>query len=141
MTNDCNIPDIASQLFNDIMNDYTNMKQVSVYGMTDEFSTDDDINKQLTTFSKAYFGRDICEPTGRYGSTCRTMRSYLKNVRNLLADVRIFKTKSIFDAVKPVVEINNKKNFDPNYSPVNVTASKAVQSCDTRDETYDIFLC
>lgn len=96
-SNDCNLAFYIPKLFNDIMNDYVNMKQVNLYGFSANFQSDSDIVGQINTFSSGYFaGIQVCETTPRsYPKTCSMMKWYIKNVRNILNDVRIFNASGI----------------------------------------------
>lgn len=96
--NDCNLSVNIPKLFNDIMNDYVNMKQPNIYGMTKNFKTDSDIVSQINLFSSGYFDRlEICgNKDPRYPKTCKMMQSTIKNVRNALSDVSILNASGIF---------------------------------------------
>ncbi|MFA7298718.1 MAG: hypothetical protein WC010_03680 [Candidatus Absconditabacterales bacterium] len=136
MSNDCDLSNFVPKLFDDIIIDYVSMKQANFYGLIGNFTTDPDMEKQLNIFSKAYFDRDICDKASRYPSTCRTMKGYLKNARNLLSDVRIFNAPGILDMALPIAEINAQKNREPEkFKP------SKLQSCGETDLTKDIFLC
>lgn len=96
-SNDCNLAIYIPKLFNDIMNDYVNMKQVHLYGLSANFKNDADIVQQINTFTSGYFaGIQVCETTPRsYPKTCSMMKWYIKNVRNTLSEVRIFNASGI----------------------------------------------
>jgi hypothetical protein len=85
------------------MNDYINMKQPNLYGMTKDFQTEPDVlNDQINIFSSAYFdGVEVCsDDEPRYPKTCKMMQSTLKNVRKALSDVSILNRSGIFQINK-----------------------------------------
>lgn len=96
-SNDCDLATHIPKLFNSLMNDYVNMKQVNLYGLSENFEVDSDIEEQINTFSSGYFaGIQVCETTPRsYPKTCSMMKWYIKNVRNILSDVRILNASGI----------------------------------------------
>ena len=115
--------DLATQipnLYNMIVADYVNMKQSNIYGLSRNASEDDDIEKQVNLFSRAYFGIEICETSDRsYDKTCRTMKSYIKNSRNLLSDVSVFSATVLLDFTQPIIEkdiCSDKEDVD--YNPI-----------------------
>ncbi len=95
--NDCDLSVNIPKLFNEIMNDYVNMKQPNIYGMTKNFTTDSDIISQINLFSSGYFdGLEICgNKDPRYPKTCKMMQSTIKNVRNALSDVSVLNASGI----------------------------------------------
>lgn len=117
--------DLATQipnLYNMIVADYVNMKQSNIYGLSQNATLDDDIKAQVNRFSLAYFGINICETSDRsYDKTCRTMKSYIKNARNLLSDVSVFSATVLLDITQPIIEsdlaiCSNKESLD--YNPI-----------------------
>lgn len=102
-SNDCNLATTIPKLFNAIMNDYVNMKQPNLYGLSANFQTDPDIISQINIFSSGYFdGIQVCETSPRaYPKTCSMMKWYIKNVRNVLSDVRIFNATGILAYTDP----------------------------------------
>jgi hypothetical protein len=105
-----------------IIADYVNMKQSNIYGLSRNASTDDEIEKQVNLFSRAYFGIEICETNDRsYDKTCRTMKSYIKNSRNLLSDVSVFSATVLLDTTQPIIEnglgfCSDKEHLE--YNPI-----------------------
>jgi len=140
MSDECNLAKNVPNLFDDIMTDYVNMKQANFYGLVWDFKTDEDMEAQINIFSQANFWMNICEKSDHsYASTCRAMKWYLKNARNLLSDVRILSGWWILDMVKPIVEVN-AKNLRV-VPMVTVAKSTNLTPCTTRDENYNILLC
>ena len=105
------------------MNDYVNMKQPNIYGMTKSFQTEQEIADQINTFSSAYFDNvEICsDENPRYPKTCKVMKSTIKGVRKALSDVSILNSSGVFQISK--------------------TKETASVSCSTTTETTDIFYC
>ena len=93
MDKSCDLASKLPEIFNMIITDYVNMKQSNIYGLIGNFSTEKDMEEQINIFSQANFNIELCNNEIRtYDATCRTMKSYLKNARNLLSDVRVFAT-------------------------------------------------
>lgn len=98
MTNDCSLAKHIPNLFNDIMTDYTTIKQSTIYGLVGNIDGESAMETGINIFSQSYFGLNLCDTSlpHSYPKTCRTMKSYLKNSRNLLSDVRILSTSGVF---------------------------------------------
>ncbi|MEI6775133.1 MAG: hypothetical protein WCL18_10610 [bacterium] len=60
--NDCDLSVNIPKLFNAIMNDYVNMKQPNLYGVTTNFGNDETkMIEQINVFSSGYFdGIQVC---------------------------------------------------------------------------------
>lgn len=116
--NDCDLSTNIPKLFNAIMNDYVNMKQPNLYGLSADFQTDPDIIRQVNLFSSGYFnGIQVCETSSRdYSKTCSMMKWYIRNIRNILSDVRILNATGILAITKDI-------------------------SCPVKTTTWDIFYC
>ena len=117
----CNLAKEIPNLYNMIIADYVNMKQSNIYGLSRNASTDDEIEKQVNLFSSGFFGGiHICETSDRsYDKTCRTMKSYINNSRNLLSDVSVFSATVLLDLTQPIINnsiCSDKKN--ENYNPI-----------------------
>lgn len=99
-SNDCDLATNIPKLFNAIMNDYVNMKQPNLYGMNTNIVGDGE--SQINEFSSGYFdGIQVCGSTLRsYPKTCSMMKWYMKNVRNILSDVRILNASGILALTK-----------------------------------------
>ena len=139
MRNECDLATTVPQLFNDIITDYVNMKQANIYGLAWLAENDANIEGQINDFSQTNFGINICEKKDRlYPETCRAMKSYFKNARNLLSDVRILNTSWILEMIAPIAEAN-KKIIRENKDPKLFTSLKT--TCITRDENYNPLLC
>jgi hypothetical protein len=76
MNNGCDLATNIPDLFNNIMNDYVNMKQPSLYGLSSNFDGEKSMEDLINTgFAQPYFNVDICNNTTRpYDQTCRTMK-------------------------------------------------------------------
>ena len=97
MGNDCDLATNVPNLFNGIMNDYVNMKQADLYALSSDSKDDPDWTHQINVFSSNYFdGVEICGTRDpRYPQTCKIMQWYIKNVRNILSNVRILSATGI----------------------------------------------
>ena len=136
---DCDLASKLPELFNMIITDYVNMKQANIYGLIGNFSTEKDMTDQINVFSQANFNIELCNNEIRsYDATCRTMKSYLKNARNLLSDVRIFNTSWILASVLPMAIENGKIN----RSETKQNRTKNMENmCMKQSADYNIFLC
>ena len=144
MDNDCNLSSKLPELFNMIVSDYVNMKQANIYGLVWNFSTEEDMEAQINIFSLAHFNIKLCEKEERtYDATCRAMKWYLKNARNLLSDVRVFNISDILAVVKPRVQLNAKNVFEIPYSKTSILPAGSLKDCASDKGTMDsdIFLC
>jgi hypothetical protein len=103
------------------MNDYVNMKQPNLYGLSENFQTDSDLIGQVNTFSSGYFdGIAVCASDDpRYPKTCSMMKGYVRSIRNILSDVSILNASGILELAKETKDI----------------------SCATISLTGDIFYC
>lgn len=140
MDNDCDIATLVPDLFDGIIMDYVNMKQANFYGLIWDFTGDAWMESQINIFSHAYFGNDvdICAPKDpRYPSTCRAMKWYLKNARNLLSDVRILNASWILAMVLPMAKQDATANRDSDK----LKANPKLWSCTGVSLDKDIFLC
>jgi len=100
MNNDCNLSKTIPNLFNDIMNDYVNIKQASLYGLIGDYTDDNELGDVVNDYFAGYFGVAICDnDKNDYDKTCRMAKSYIKNVKNVLEDVRILDPKIILNMV------------------------------------------
>lgn len=77
-SNDCDLSSNLPKILNAILNDYVNMKQPQLYGMTSDFAGKDEIMiEQVNSFSHAYFSPelDICNNKERdYSKTCKIFK-------------------------------------------------------------------
>jgi len=102
LSNDCDLATNIPDLFNNIMNDYFNMKQWSLYWLLFPFTSDEELKTQVNWFSNDYFTIDLCDNKVRpYDKTCRAMKSYIKNVRNILSEVYILDTDEVLKLPNP----------------------------------------
>lgn len=117
-----------------IITDYVNMKQSNIYGLSRNGKLDSDIEDQVNVFSCSYFGIRICGTSDRkYDTTCRTMKSYIKNAHNLLSDVSVFSATVLLD-------FNQLNKDTSNICDVNVKKSLDICS-DKTSSGYDLLLC
>ncbi|MFA5748155.1 MAG: hypothetical protein WC872_03530 [Candidatus Absconditabacterales bacterium] len=116
MQNDCDIPKLTSKLFNDLINDYVNVKQTSIYGLMFNADKDEDYYKQIDSFSERYFGGlQLCSDKKRgYEKTCKIFIKYLRGVQKNLDNVKILNislTGIIQNVNSSECSIDNK-NYD-----------------------------
>jgi hypothetical protein len=117
---DCAFATIVPKLFNDIMTDYTNIKEANLYGLIGDFTMDKEIEDQANVYSQAFFGVDICQKKDRsYPSTCRDMKSYIRKAKNMMSKLDILSWSAIL-SMKPI-----KKEGD----------------CSAQNTTRDLFYC
>jgi len=116
----CNLSKYISKLFTTIINEYVNLKQPSLYGVTVADKTDADLELQANDFSSEYFsGLQICDDSTQrlYPQTCRIMKGYIKHAGDLLADVRVFDVPTVLDT--------------------DIT----IGTCTATDPAFNLFLC
>lgn len=97
MNNDCDLSSNVPMLFNGIMEDYINIKQSFLYGALFPYSSQSELRDLINTqYSQPFFGVDICDnPDHPYTKTCNMVESSIKNIRNIMTEVRIFDTEKI----------------------------------------------
>ena len=98
LMNGCNYAEQLPKMFDEIMNDFFNVKQADLYGVDslDESKT----NEQMANnFSKKNFAwLNICDSNNEYyESTCRYLKSYMSDVKNLLKTTAIIDIKKLAD--------------------------------------------
>ena len=74
------------------------MKQPTLYGLTTDYTGDASLVTIVNNYSTDYFGIALCNKNilPSYDKTCRMAKSYVSSVRNILSDVLIFDTKTLF---------------------------------------------
>ncbi|MEI7557801.1 MAG: hypothetical protein WCJ45_03030 [bacterium] len=110
--NDCDLAINIPMLLNGIINDYVNMKQPNIYGMTKNPDGDPQkIIQQANVFSSGYFdGIEICGSTDpSYPKTCNMVKSFIRNVRSSLNDVTILNASGVF-----ALSLDKEKTVDCN---------------------------
>lgn len=119
-SSDCAFATIVPKLFNDIMTDYTNIKEANLYGLIWDFTMDKEIEDQANVYSQAFFGVDICQKKDRsYPSTCRDMKSYIRKAKNMMSKLDILSGSAIL-SMKPI-----EKESD----------------CSAQNTTHDLLYC
>lgn len=121
-SNDCDLATNIPKLFNAIMNDYINMKQPNLYGLSANFATDETkIIAQINLFSSGYFdGIQVCDILPRsYPQTCSMMKWYIRNVYKAVHEVNIFSATGI----------------------LNLSDMKPIIPCTEVTDTWDVFYC
>lgn len=128
LSNDCKLSKTVPNLFNDIINDYVNMKQATLYGLTRDFKDDTEIESMINdVYSMPYFGIEICDKNVQnpYTKTCRMMKSYIKNARNILSEVRILDTAKFLNMTSGDMAPNTKTR----------------PSCSSKDTDLNLIYC
>lgn len=98
MNNECDLATNIPKLFNAIMNDYTNIKQSTIYGPFVEYNSEAQLWSVINDYFQSYFGINICNNTNHsYDKTCRMVKSYVKNTRKILSELTVFDAQSIKD--------------------------------------------
>ena len=96
--NDCQIQKHFPRILNQILNDYVNIKQSTIYGAVISWDTDQIIQSQANLFSSKYFNwLEICNENNprKYPETCRTLVKYIRNVKKILNDVELLNVGEI----------------------------------------------
>ena len=96
--NDCNYAYNLPQIFNVIENDFFNIRQARFFGisgLSEEFSAEEAANAfSLSVFNglsiQEWLDKWICSPdTVYYKSTCKTLKNYMVDARNLLTNTKV----------------------------------------------------
>ncbi len=90
--NGCDLSKVLPPLFTTLLNDYTNLKEASLYGVTDVSSDKETIVGLVNGFAAQYFtpGTVVCGDGSRYPKTCRVMQNYLRSAVSTFANVKLF---------------------------------------------------
>ncbi|MEF2176071.1 MAG: hypothetical protein V3575_06355 [Candidatus Absconditabacteria bacterium] len=112
--NSCDFSEFLPSLFNGIMNDYSNIKLMSLFGNSDE-----DIHTSIENFSDTYFGKGICGDNiylnpqtieeSKY-SFCSHPKTY-KLLFEYIKSVQILKNTTFIDYNKIINQDNNYFNL------------------------------
>lgn len=112
--NSCDFSEFLPSLFNGIMNDYSNIKLMSLFGNSDE-----DIHTSIENFSDTYFGKWICWDNiylnpqtieeSKY-SFCSHPKTY-KLLFEYIKSVQILKNTTFIDYNKIINQDNNYFNL------------------------------
>jgi len=111
----CKIEKHFPKALNQILNDYVNIKQSTIYWLVITGGTDDIIKNQADLFSSKYFNwLEICKEntTRKYPQTCKTLQKYINNMKKLLNKIEILNVGAIQnDADTKACNINNNSNI------------------------------
>jgi len=88
--NGCDFSKHLPKIFDEIMNDYFNIKQADLYGVDnieDSVTNEELVNK----FSKKNFvWMELCDPdSDYYGDACKYTKNYMKSAKNLLKKTKV----------------------------------------------------
>ena len=104
--NGCNYAEHLPKMFDEIMNDFFNIKHADLYGVD---SINDDITSEMVANKFANnkitwlwmpwtYEKSICNPDNDYyGDTCKYLTNYMKNVKNLLNSTKIIDVGNLVD--------------------------------------------
>ncbi len=104
--NGCNYAEHLPKMFDEIMNDFFNIKQADLYGV-DKINEDVPAEDLANNFSKKNFQgltsqkwleQWICDPNSEYyGGVCKYLKNYMKDVRNLLNKTNVINILKLSD--------------------------------------------
>jgi len=98
--NNCNIPYQISNIFKIIINEYTNIKQSSMYWITEKIEDQDQIEKFANQFGKNHFFTEICNSSKSaitYAKSCNIVKSYIQSSSKILDNLRILNKDYIYE--------------------------------------------
>ena len=95
--NGCDFSTFLPDLFNDILNDYSNIKEASLYGATSGSFDKATLSTLATTFASTYFTSvvNLCGPDTRYPQTCSLMKNYIQQGAKTFSNTTIFYPNAI----------------------------------------------
>lgn len=101
--NGCDLAIHLPNIFNEIINDYFNIGQARIYGikwLEDDF----DATISANEFSKYHFvWLNICDSKSKfYEKSCKYLKNYMKDARNLLTKTKILNTKKMTELNKDI---------------------------------------
>ena len=90
LMNGCDLSKVLPPLFTTIVNDYTNIKEASLYGVADTDLTK--VESLANTFAANYFTPwlVLCGDTSVYPKTCRVMKNYIQSAIKTFANTTLF---------------------------------------------------
>lgn len=97
--NNCNIPKQFSKIFKIIINDYINIKQSSMYGITKKIDNSDDIEKLANNFWNKHFFIEICNSKKTwitYSKSCNIVKSYIQSASAMIKNLKIIDNEKIY---------------------------------------------
>lgn len=94
--NGCDFSQQLPKMFDEIINDYFNIKQADLYWvdiLSDGITSEDRANN----FSRANFvWLELCDPESEYyGDTCKYLTNYMKDVKKLLTKTKVVDVKRL----------------------------------------------
>ena len=97
--NKCNIPKQFSKIFQTIINEYTNIKQSSIYGITKKIEDGKDIENFANKFWQNHFFTEICNSKKTwiaYTKSCNITKSYIEASSKLLDNLKFINKDEIY---------------------------------------------
>lgn len=97
--NKCNIPKQFPKLFKMIINEYTNVKQSSIYGITKKIEDPDEIEKFANSFWQIHFFTEICNSKKTaitYTKWCNIVKSYIESASNLIYGLKFLNKDELY---------------------------------------------
>lgn len=104
LMNGCNLAEQLPKMFDEIMNDYFNIKQADLYWVDslDDDRTDEEIANLFANNNYPWlwevwtFDPSICDPTSDYyGDACKSLKGYMKGAKNLLKQTKVINLKNL----------------------------------------------
>ncbi|HRX64155.1 MAG TPA: hypothetical protein P5060_03570 [Candidatus Absconditabacterales bacterium] len=109
--NACDLSKHLPKIFDQIANDYFNIKQADLYGV-DSVSQGVKNEDLANNFSKHYFvGLEMCDPDDDYyDQTCRDLKNYMQGAKKLLKKTKVIN----FEELSNLQDIDCINDFDQN---------------------------
>jgi hypothetical protein len=96
--NDCDLSKILPPIYSSILNDYTNLKEASLYGATTSSLSKEELITLSNTFAANYtLSSPLCGGTSQYPKTCHIMNQYLQSAAKSFATTKIFYSSALVD--------------------------------------------
>lgn len=104
----CNLSEHLPKMFDEIINDYFNIKQADLYGV-DVLSEDFDAEEFANKFSAHHFvWLSICNSESLYyKNSCKYLKNYMKDARNLLKKTKVIN-------IQKLAKVDCNKDFSEN---------------------------
>lgn len=97
--NNCNIPYQIPNIFKKIINEYTNIKQSSMYWITEKIENNSQIEDFANQFGRNHFSTEICNSKKtwiNYSKSCNIIKSYIQSSSKILDNLKILNTDYIY---------------------------------------------
>ncbi len=101
--NKCNIPEKFSEILKIVINEYTNLKQSSMYGITKKIENSSQIEGFANDFGRNHFYTEICnspKSSISYSKSCNIVKSYIQSSSRILDNLKILDKETIYKEEK-----------------------------------------